>query len=86
MMLRDLRKLMGKQHKYDERRSEEMTDIIAQAFERSRIEGGGGVALSATEKNMNMDIAEIYSPPRVAQMADRMNLDAGWSMDPTTTD
>ena len=33
-----------------------------------------------------MDIAEVYSPPRVAEMADRTGLVEGWSLDLTTCD
>ena len=33
-----------------------------------------------------MDVAEIYSPPRVAAMAKRMGLRQGWSLDMTTCD
>merc|ERR1739836_291480 len=35
---------------------------------------------------LRMDVAEIYSPPRVAEMAARLELQAGWSLDLTTTD
>lgn len=34
----------------------------------------------------NMDVAEFYSPPRVTELARRMGLKAGWSVDLTTTD
>ena len=33
-----------------------------------------------------MDVAEVYSPPRVAAMARRMGLRQGWSLDLTTYD
>ena len=33
-----------------------------------------------------MDVAEFYSPPRIAKMASNMGLRAGWSMDLTTQD
>ena len=33
-----------------------------------------------------MDVAEFYSPPRVATMASRMGLRVGWSLDLTTKD
>ena len=33
-----------------------------------------------------MDVAEFYSPPRVAKMAAEMGLRAGWGMDLTTQD
>ena len=35
---------------------------------------------------MNMEVAEVYSPPRVTQMARKMGLRAGWSLDLTTHD
>ena len=35
---------------------------------------------------MNIDVAEVYSPPRVTQMARKMGLRACWSLDLTTTD
>lgn len=34
----------------------------------------------------NIDVAEVYSPPKVAQMAREMGLKGGWSLDITTTD
>ena len=34
----------------------------------------------------NMDVAKVYSPPRVAAMANCMGLRAGWSLDLTTCD
>ena len=34
----------------------------------------------------NIDVAEIYSPPRVATMAGQMGFAAGWSLDLTTVD
>ena len=34
----------------------------------------------------NMDVAEFYSPPRITDMAVKMGLRAGWSMDITTND
>ena len=33
-----------------------------------------------------VDVAEIYSPPRIADMANRMNMKGGWSLDLTTED
>ena len=33
-----------------------------------------------------MDVAEVYSPPRIADMAKKMGLRAGWSLDLTTCD
>ena len=33
-----------------------------------------------------MEVAEIYSPPRVSEMARRMGLKVGWSLDGTTMD
>ena len=33
-----------------------------------------------------MDVAEAYSPPRVAEMARKMGLKGGWSLDLTTCD
>ena len=32
------------------------------------------------------DVAEIYSPPRVAKMAKRLGMKAGWSLDLTSID
>ena len=34
----------------------------------------------------NMDVAEVYSPARVARMARKMGLSQGWSLDLTTED
>ena len=34
----------------------------------------------------NMQVAEVYGPPRVVEMANRMGLRGGWSFDLTTTD
>ena len=33
-----------------------------------------------------MDVAEVYGPPRVISMAQQCGLNAGWSLDLTTTD
>ena len=33
-----------------------------------------------------MDVVEVYKQPRVAEMASRMGLRAGWSLDMTTYD
>ena len=33
-----------------------------------------------------MDVAEVYSPPRMANMASNMGLRAGWSLDLNTKD
>ena len=33
-----------------------------------------------------MEVAEVYSPPRIVEMARRMGLRAGWSLDLTTCD
>ena len=33
-----------------------------------------------------MDVAEVYSPPRMARMAAAMKMKAGWSLDLTTVD
>ena len=35
---------------------------------------------------INVQVAEVYSPPRVAAMARTMGLRAGWSLDLTTRD
>ena len=35
---------------------------------------------------LNMEVAEIYSPPRVTFMAEQMGLRAGWALDLTTCD
>ena len=32
------------------------------------------------------DVSEVYSPPRVTAMAERMGLDPGWSLDLTVAD
>lgn len=34
----------------------------------------------------SMDVAEVYSPPRVTSMAQQCGFNAGWSLDLTTTD
>ena len=34
----------------------------------------------------NMEVVEIYSPPRVVEMANKMELRGGWSLDLTTND
>lgn len=34
----------------------------------------------------DMDVAEVYSPPRIAEMVTRMGLRGGWSLDLTTQD
>ena len=36
--------------------------------------------------NATVDVAEIYSPPRMAAMASRLGYTAGFSMDLTTSD
>ena len=48
----------------------------------------GGLINSVIMRLMltEMDVAEVYSPPRVAAMAKRMGLQAGWSLDLTTRD
>ena len=33
-----------------------------------------------------MQVAEVYSPPRVAEMANQMGMRGGWSLDLTTCD
>ena len=33
-----------------------------------------------------IDVAEIYSPPRIAERAEKWGLEGGWSLDLTTTD
>ena len=33
-----------------------------------------------------IEVAEVYSPPRVTQMAESLGLRAGWALDLTTTD
>lgn len=38
------------------------------------------------QANGVMDIAEIYSPPRISEMANKMNLQGGWALDLTTID
>ena len=35
---------------------------------------------------MKMEVAEVYSPPRVTRMAEQMGLRAGWALDLTTHD
>ena len=48
----------------------------------------GSLLNSVTMAQMReqMDVAEVYSPPRVVEMAKKMGLRAGWSLDFTTTD
>ncbi len=38
------------------------------------------------EPHGNMDVAEIYSPPRITEVAAEMGLEAGWALDLTTVD
>ena len=48
-----------------------------------------GSQLNKTMLNMlinNMQVAEVYSPPRVVKMANEMGMRGGWSLDLTTTD
>ena len=50
---------------------------------------GVGAQLDQTMLQMiiaGMDVAEVYSPPRVTTMAREMGLKAGWSLDLTTND
>ena len=50
---------------------------------------GLGVQLDQTTFQMliaSMDVAEVYSPPRVKQLAREMGLRAGWSLELTTQD
>lgn len=48
----------------------------------------GNMINNVMMKNMinELDVAEVYSPPRVVEMARRMGIRAGWSLDITTTD
>ena len=77
-MFQDLRKVMEKQKDKTRKRHDEMTQSISRAFEDNRAEPIG--------HHLRMDVAEICSPPRVTDMAARMELEAGWSFDLTTTD
>ena len=51
-------------------------------------DGLGAMLNNIMAKSMmeEMDVVEVYSPPRVVAMAKRMGLRAGWSLDLTTTD
>ena len=40
--------------------------------------------MKALNKILSVDVAEIYSPPRVALEAEKFGLKPGWSMDLTT--
>ena len=41
---------------------------------------------ATTNANGSIDIAEIYSPPRVTEMAARLGMKGGWSLDLTCID
>ena len=50
---------------------------------------GLGHKLDKTMLNMmvkQMQVSEVYSPPRVVEVANRMGLRGGWSLDLTTQD
>ena len=57
---------------------------------KTRMEGNNfGSLLNSlvlAESKTRMDVAEIYSPPRATEMAKKLGLRAGWSMDITTID
>ena len=75
----------------EEQRQSGMTHVrraIAAIEMRQRNEALGS-CMNITMMKMflnNMDVAEVYSPPRVAAMARKMGLRAGWSLDLTTCD
>ena len=75
---------------YEERRGhvEKALHMVKQKMQRSRMQD---VSTQLDQMMlqmliMNMDIAEFYSPPRVAKMARDIGLRAGWSLDLTTND
>eukprot|EP00973_Karenia_brevis_P026496 3656165-Karenia_brevis.AAC.1 len=41
---------------------------------------------TSMQEVLAMDVAEIYSPPRVVDCAKEFNLEGGWSLDLTTCD
>ena len=70
-----------------------MKKAITQIKEKIRMEkqkmtvptgGSLGSQLDQTMLNMlinEIQVAEVYSPPRVVQMANRMGMRGGWSLD-----
>ena len=69
-------------------RSEEPTTVEnedMQGKDQTHKQEGLESALMSIYK-MGMDVAEVYSRPRVTTMAERCGLSAGWSMDLTTID
>lgn len=79
MMLKDLKRLIDKQQTKKERKGEILSELVSKAFDKNRGDEVKGHQLM-------IDIAEVYSPPRVAEMADRMELSGGWVwVSPRTT-
>ena len=57
--------------------------------ERARHQNAKQNQLNRTMRSIlmeQMDVAEVYSPPRIAEMARQMGLRGGWSLDLTTCD
>ena len=57
-------------------------DYVAPVNRRQR----RSAAQRAQKNNQNMDVAELYSPPRITEMAEKMNMQAGWAIDFTQLD
>ena len=70
-MLKGLSKLISKQEDTARDRRETMSEAIAGAFESN---DPGQVLMG---HRLRMDVAEVYSPPRVAEMAARWSLKPG---------
>ena len=75
----------------EEQRAERKNNILAAIVaveKRQRLDKGGlGQQLTHTifrNLILQMEVAEVYSPPRVTTMAEQMGLRAGWALDLTT--
>ncbi len=51
-----------------------------------KVRASGKDVRKMISSNGKVDVAEVYSPPRITKMAEGMGLKAGWALDLTTTD
>ena len=80
LMIRDLERLMERAFESEEHKKRELFVILDKAFGNNQtIDPAMGEIRTSIQKELNVDIAEVYSPPRIADMANRMNLIGGWS-------
>ena len=86
-MMADLKKLIRRSVEVKNGHRSIFASMLDKAF-RGNIEAppGMGEIHSMMQREIDIDVAEIYSPPRAVDMANRMNPSGGWSLDLTTSD